>query len=163
MARRSKVILSSEDWAALTARQQDAYRRALRAGNRLQREKISASRAVKAERTTLDQLRRAYGTDLRRVRGRLTITRDRAYRRMWVVTTSGTRSLEVTKEEAQVVSGNMNAIAHYGVTQDRSWLAQYRATYVGGYKLVSDDDDSIALINELSQRGELDFEDIYDM
>ena len=105
-------------------------------------------------------MRRYLGADLKRnERGRLKLRRDRAYRRMAVFTTSGIRDIDVSRREASTVGSHWSAIAYYGASQDDSRLMRFDGVSVGGYELETD----IALINEMADRGALEFEDIYAM
>jgi hypothetical protein len=153
---RSRPIRSASSFAKLTSRQREAYERTLDAIRRMRRGE-SASRAAKNAGTTTRAMRRYLGADLKRTaRGRLKLTRDRAYRRMSVFTTSGVVDVDVSRREASIVGSHWSAIAYYGASQDDPRLQRFRGVSVGGYELETD----IALINEAADRGELEFEDI---
>jgi hypothetical protein len=156
---RSRPVRSASSFAKLTSRQREAYERTLDGVRRMRRGE-SATQAASSAGTTTRTMRRYLGADLKRdKRGRLKLRRDRAYRRMEVFTTSGKLPLDVSRREASIVGSHWSAIAYYGASQDDSRLMRFRGVYVGEYELETD----IAVINELANRGELEFEDIYSM
>jgi hypothetical protein len=154
---RSRPIRSASSFAKLTSSQREAYQRTLEAIGRMRRGE-SATRAARNAETTTRTMRRYLGADLKPTeRGRLKLRRDRAYRRMSVFTTSGVMDVDVNRRDASIVGSHWSAIAHYGASQDDSRLMRFRGMTVGGYELETD----IALINEVADRHELEFEDIY--
>jgi hypothetical protein len=158
---RSRPVRSASSFAKLSSRQREAYERTLDAVRRMRRGE-SASSAASNAGTTTRTMRRYLGADLKRnEHGRLKLRRDRAYRRMAVFTTSGIRDIDVSRREASIVGSHWSAIAYYGASpsQDDSRLMQFDGVSVGGYELETD----IALINEMADRGALEFEDIYAM
>lgn len=156
---RSRPVRSASSFAKLSSRQREAYERTLDAVRRMRRGE-SASRAASDAGTTTRTMRRYLGADLKRSeRGRLKLVRDRAYRRMSVFTASGVVDIDVSRREASIVGLHWSAIAYYGASQDDSRLMRFAGVSVGGYELETD----IALINEMADRGALEFEDIYAM
>jgi hypothetical protein len=155
----ARPIRTASSFARLTSTQREAYERTLTAIGQM-RHGESATAAARTAGTTTRTMRRYLGADLKRTeRGRLKLRRDRAYRRMAVLTTSGVQDVEVGRREASIVGSHWSAIAHYGASLERddSRLIRFQGVMVRGYELETD----IAIINELGHRGELEFEEIY--
>ncbi len=104
-------------------------------------------------------IKRYSGSDLGRVGRRYRIIRDRAYRPMRMLTNTGVETVGAGRRDASTVSEYWSAVGHYLKTGDDSRLRKFRGKTVGGLELETDLD----VIDERYQRGEIDFEDIYDL
>jgi hypothetical protein len=158
MARRSAAVRTARQFAALSGRQRAAYertveaRRYMRAGDSLS---VAARRAGTSPRT----VKRYAGSDLGKRGRRWRVTRDRAYRPMRVLTNTGVEVVDTSRRDASTVGRHWSAVGHYLEHGDDSELRKFRGVTVNGYELETDLD----VIDELAARGELDFEDIYEL
>ena len=124
----------------------------MRAGDSLT---VAARRAGTSPRT----IKRYAGSDLGKRGGRWRIARDRAYRPMRILTNTGVEVVDASRREASTVGRYWSAIGRYLQDGDDSELRKLRSVTVHGYELETDLD----VIDELAGRGELDFEDIYEL
>jgi hypothetical protein len=158
MAARLGAVRTTRQFAALSGRQRAAYertveaRRYMRAGDSLT---VAARRAGTSPRT----VKRYSGSDLGKRGRRWRIARDRAYRPMRILTNTGVEVLSVSRRDASIVGRHWAAIGRYLQNGDDSELRRLRGVTVNGYELETDLD----VIDELAARGELDFEDIYEL
>lgn len=158
MGRRSGAVRTARQFAALSDRQRSAYertveaRRYMRAGDSLT---VAARRAGTAPRTVKSYA----GSDLGKRGGRWRVARDRAYRPMRILTNTGVHVVDANRREASSVGRYWSAIGRYLQNEDDSELRKFRGVTVNGYELETDLD----VIDELAARGELDFEDIYEL
>jgi len=158
MARRSGAVRTARQFGALSGRQRAAYertveaRRYMRAGDSLT---VAARRAGTSPRT----VKRYAGSDLGKRGQRWRIARDRAYRPMRVLTNAGVEVVDASRRDASTVGRYWSAVGRYLQHGDDSELRKLRGVTVNGYELETDLD----VIDELAARGELDFEDIYEL
>jgi hypothetical protein len=158
MARPSGAVRTARQFGALSGRQRAAYertveaRRYMRAGDSLT---VAARRAGTSPRTVM----RYAGSDLGKRGRRWRVTRDRAYRPMRVLTNTGIEVVDASRRDASTVGRYWSAVGHYIQHGDDSELRKLRGVTVNGYELETDLD----VIDELAARGELDFEDIYEL
>jgi hypothetical protein len=128
----------------------------------MRNEGISLTRAASDAGTTSRVAQKYVGSALQRSpRGRYSaITTDRFYRRMTVITVDGPKLAEVRGSRmASLAAKHANAVRKFAETGDASDLRRFRGKSVGGEHLATDP----ATIKRLAHRGELDFEDIYDL
>lgn len=160
MARSRRPIRSAEAYAKLTSRQRDTYDRVLAAARDLHRGS-SARVAAKRAGTTQRTMKRYLGADMQRApNGRYKLRRDRAYRRMEVLTNTGPIAIEVSRRDASIVGRHWNAVRLYLETGDSSALSEFRGVVVaGGYELEADPD----VIDEFASLDVLSIEEIYQL
>jgi hypothetical protein len=79
---------------------------------------------------------------------------------MTVTTSDGQVLAEVRgSQAASTVSRHANAVQTFRQTDDESKLREFRGKSVAGHQLATDPD----VLRRLARRGELDFEDIYEL
>jgi hypothetical protein len=79
---------------------------------------------------------------------------------MTAVTDDGVVSVEVRgSRTASLLGRHSNAVQQFVETGDARVLRPFRGTSVGGHRLASDPD----VLRRLARRGELDFEELYDL
>jgi len=154
----AQPIRSAKSFARLTKPQRAAYQRTLDALSGMRRGQ-SLTAAARDAGTTPRTVRRYAGATVKRSGSRYRLGRDRLYRPMRVLTNTGVETVGVSRREAKLVGRHWNAVKRWGVHQDSSELDKLRGAVVGGYELETDLD----VIDELAARGELDFEDIYEL
>jgi hypothetical protein len=155
---RARPIRSAKSFASLSKPQRAAYQRTLDALDRMRRGQSLTAAARKAG-TTPRTMRKYAGATVKRSGSRYKLGRDRMYRPMRVLTNTGVETVSVSRREANIVGRHWNAVKRWGIHQDSSELNKLRGADVGGYELETDLD----VIDELAARGELDFEDIYEL
>ncbi len=104
-------------------------------------------------------MKRYLGADMQRGRGgRYRLRRDRAYRRMEVLTNSGPTPVQLGRRDASTVAKHWNAVRLYLETEHTSGLGAFRGVVVAGaYELETDLD----VIDELAGLDVLSIEEIY--
>jgi tRNA 2-selenouridine synthase SelU len=127
----------------------------------MRRDGLSLSAAAKRAGTTPNTIRRHAGSELSRERGRYVASRgDRLYRAMRVLTNTGVVDVGVAgSRQASLISSYWNAVDRYLRTGDSSQLGGFAGRSVAGVEFEADLD----VIDELAGRGELEFEDIYEI
>ncbi len=156
-----KIVRTAKQWAALTVPEKAARRRAFETLSTMRDEGIPVTPASKRAGTTGATVQKYAGPALKRdVRGRIVARpTDRLFRRLPALTTKGLRQLDLTdSREASVVGRHWNAIGQ-GLGGDWTKAATFKGTRVHGYALETDPD----MIEPQAQRGEFDFEDIYEL
>jgi hypothetical protein len=164
MARRSPAdIHTASDWVSLTANERLARDRALEALSLMRYEGLSLDSAAQAAGTTPGTVLKYAGGALQRtasgeIRARPS---DSLFRRMRVlVAGKGPREIDIpTSREASIIARHWNAVKHFLWTGDSRRLARFKGVTVAGRPLETDPD----VIERLAGRGELDFEDIYEL
>lgn len=157
----SKIVRTAKQWAGLTITEKTARRRALDGLSIMRDESIPVTPAAKRAGTTPATMQKYASPALRRdARGRIVARpTDRLFRRLPALTTKGLKQLDLTdSREASVVGRHWNAIGQ-GLSGDWTKAATFKGTRVHGYALETDPN----LIEPQAQRGELDFEDIYEL
>ena len=155
---RARPIRSAKSFDRLTLRQQGTYQRTLDTLSGMRRGQ-SLTAAAREAGTTPRTVRRYAGATVRRPGSRYVIGRDRLYRPMRVLTNTGEVTVSVGRREAKIVGRYWNAVGRYLHHGDSSELEKFRGVTVGGFELESDLD----VIDERAARGELDFEEIYEL
>lgn len=118
MARSPRPIRSAEAYAKLSSRQRDTYDRVLAAAREMRRGS-SARAAAKRAGTTQRTMKRYLGADMQRTpNGRYKLRRDRAYRRMEMLTNTSPMAIEVSRRDASIVGRHWNAVRLYLETGD---------------------------------------------
>lgn len=164
MARRSfSDIRTAREWGSLTAAQGAARDRALEALSLMRHERMPLDQAARAAGTTPAMVIKYAGAALQRsprgeFRARPT---DRLYRRMRVlVAGAGPQDIDIhSSRDAGIVARHWNAVKHFLGTGDTRRVARFRRASVAELRLETDPD----AIERWARRGELDFEDIYDL
>jgi hypothetical protein len=162
MPRRPALISGRKAWNALTSSGRIAYDRALDALAHMRSDGFSLTRASKEVGTTPATVKKYAGAALQRTPvGRLVAKpSDRFYRRMTVVTPNGPTLVEIRgSRTASMVGKHANAVRKFVETGDSSDLKAFRDKRVGGQPLATDPEK----LRQLARRGEVDFEDIYDL
>lgn len=157
-----KIVRTAKQWAGLTATEKAAHRRVLEALSIMRDEGIPVTPAAKRAGTVPATVKKYAGPALRRdARGRVAAkSTDRLFRRLPVLTAEGLKQLDLTASgDASVVGGHWSAIGHGLNTGNWSNVAAYKGRKVRGHTLETDPD----IIERHAQRGEVDFEDIYEL
>jgi len=158
-----RTILTPAQWAALGSAERLAHDRALEALSLMRGEGLPLAEAAKLAGTTPETVRQYMGEALTRdPKGRVVARpSDRLYRRMRVLTKpAGPKDLDIrSSRDATVVGKHWNAVKHHLSTGDERPLAAFKNVKVAGHFLETDPDT----IEAWASRGELDFEDIYDL
>lgn len=156
--RRRGGISGKKDWAALTRSEKVEYQRLL--------DDIAAHREgaprLRLGKRRLRSAKKLVGSVVRQDRkGRIAVaSADRLYRRMTVITLEGPKLVEVRGSRvASLVGKHANAVRKFVETGDARDLRQFRGKSVGGQRLAADP----KALRQLAQRGEVEFEDIYDL
>lgn len=156
-------IRDVKQWAALSASEKAARERALEALSLMRAEGLTLAQAARAAGTTpttvLKYARAALGRD---AHGQM-IPRplDHLFRRMRVLV-AGDRpqGLDIhSSREASIVSDYWHAVKHFLGTGDTQRIDRFEGIQVAGRRLETDPD----AIEFWAHRGELDFEDIYEL
>jgi hypothetical protein len=164
MARKSpRDIRTVSEWASLIASEKRARDRALEALSLMRHEDLSLDRAAEAAGTTPHTVLKYAGGALQRtasgeIRAR---SSDSLFRRMRaLVAGEGPRDVDVhTSREASIIARHWNAVKHFLWTGDPRRVARFKGVTVAGRPLETDPD----AIERWARRGELDFEDIYEL
>lgn len=158
-----KTILTAAQWAALSPTERAAHGRSLEALSLMRSEGLSLAEAAKLAGTSPETVRLYAGEALTRdPEGRITATpSDRLYRRMRALTRpDGPQDLDIqNSRDARRIGLHWNAVKHLLATGDERPLAAFKNVRVRGHQLETDPD----IIEAWARRGELDFEDIYDL
>ena len=160
--RRATPIYTARQYATLSLAEREARDEALEVLALMRREGLSFRKAVRRVGTSGGTAWRYVGAELRRTRGgRIVATRgDRLFRRMRVLTTDGLQTIDLRGSRvASLVAKHISAAKHYLSTGDESGLGPFTDVFPGGKRLMT---DPMAIERE-ARRGELDFEDIYDL
>lgn len=155
---RARPIRTEKSFAKLTRRQRATYQRTLDTLSGMRRGQ-SLTAAAREAGTTPRTVRKYAGAAVKRPGSRYVLGRDRMYRPMRVLTNTGVEPVGVSRREARTIGRHWNAVKRWGIYQDSSELDKFRGVTVGGYELETDLD----VIDELAGRGELEFEDIYEL
>jgi hypothetical protein len=155
---RARPIRSATSFAKLTHNQRATYQRTLDALSGMRRGQ-SLTAAAREAGTTPRTVRKYAGAAVKRPGSRYVLGRDRLYREPLILTNTGLRNVGVTRRDASTAGRYMNALKRYRNTGEDSALRRFNGVSIGGYELETDLD----LIDELAARGELDFEDIYEL
>jgi hypothetical protein len=158
----SDVVRTARQWEALTRAEKAARRRVLDAISISRDEGVSLTSASKRAGTTVSTVRRFAAPALRRdARGRIVAKpSDRLFRRLSVFTTKGVKHLDFTDSRVtSVVGRHWNAIGQGLNTGDWGSVAAFKGERVRRYTLETEPDT----IEAWARRGELDFEDIYEL
>ena len=157
-----KVVRTAKQWEALTPAEKAANRRGLETLSIMRHEGIPVTPASKRAGTTPATVQKYAAPALRRdARGRIVAkSSDRLFRRVAALTTKGLKQVDSTdSREAAVAGRHWNTIGHGLETGDWSRVAAFRGKKVRGRTLETDPD----VIEAQARRGELDFEDIYEL
>ncbi len=157
-----KIIRTGKQWTGLTVTEKAAHRRALEALSIMRDEGTPLTPAAKRAGTAPATVQKYAGPALRRGARRRIVAKssDRLFRRLPALTTKGLKQLDFTdSREASVVGRHWNAIGHGLNTGDWSRVAALRGKKIRGHTLEADPD----VIEVQARRGELDFEDIYEL
>ncbi len=160
--RAQQDIRGARQWAALRPAAKAARDRALEVLSLMRREGLSLARAATHAGTTPNTVWRYAGRALQRRPGRrIAATRgDRLYRRMRLLTAEGVVDVAVRGSRiASRVGEYWNAAQHYLATGDDKPLQPFRGKTVAGRPFETD----VRVIELWATRGELDFENIYDL
>jgi hypothetical protein len=158
MARRSGAVRTARQFVGLSGRQRAAYERTVEA-RRHMRAGDSLTAAARRAGTSPRTVKRYAGSDLGKRGRRWRIARDRAYRPMRVLTNTGVEVVGASRRDASTVGRYWSAVGRYLQHGDDSELRKLHGVTVNGHELETDLD----VIDELAARGELDFEDIYEL
>ncbi len=119
----------------------------------------SLTAASRKAGTSPSTVRRYAGSDIGRVGARYRIVRDRAYRPMRLLSNTGVETVGASRRDASTLGKYWAAVSQYLETGDESRLRQFTGKSVAGLELETDPD----VIDERYARGELEFEDIYEL
>ncbi|MGI8559470.1 MAG: hypothetical protein ACR2ND_14400 [Solirubrobacteraceae bacterium] len=155
---RARAIRSANSFAKLTRSQRATYQRTLDTLSGMRRGQ-SLTAAARHAGTTPRSVRRYAGATVKRSGSRYTLGRDRMYRQMNVLTNTGIEPVAVSRRESKTLGRYWNAVGRYLHHGDSSELSQFRGVSVGGYEL----ETALDVIDVLAARGQLDFEDIYEL
>jgi hypothetical protein len=157
---RATPIRSAKTFAKLNGRQRETYQRTLDALSGMRRGQ-SLDLAAREAGTTPRTVRRYVGAAVKRQGSRYVLGRDRLVRPAMRVLSSGCveRVDGLGRRDSRIAGRHANALKRYLDTGDASELQRLRGASVGGYELETDLD----VIDELAARGELEFEDIYEL
>jgi hypothetical protein len=155
---RARPIRSAKSFAKLTHNQRATYQRTLDTLSGMRRGQ-SLTAAAREAGTTPRTVRKYAGAAVNRPGSRYRLGRDRLYRPMRILTNSGIETVSVGRRDASAVGRYWNAVRRWGIDRDSTEVDKFRGVSVGGYELETDLD----VIDELAARGELEFEDIYEL
>lgn len=158
MAHPSRAVRTARQFAALSSRQRAAYERTVEA-RRHMRAGDSLTAAARRAGTSTRTVKRYAGSDLGKRGRRWRIARDRAYRPMRVLTNTGVEVVDASRRDASTIGRHWGAVGRYLQHNDDSELRKLRGASINDYELETDLD----VTDELAGRGELDFEEIYEL
>jgi len=147
---------------ALSPAEREVRDEALEVVALMRRDGLSFKRATKQVGVAPAIVWRYVGAALRRKRNGRVVAKpaDRLYRRMRVLTAEGLQDVGLRGSRvASLVGAHWNAIKKYVETGDDSELNAFTDEFPGGKRLATDS----LVIDREARRGELDFEDIYDL
>ncbi len=158
-----KVVRTAKQWEALTDTEKAARRRALDVLSIMREEGIPLTPASEKVGTSVATAKKYLGSAaLRRDARRRIVAKssDRLFRRLPALTTKGLKQMDFTdSRQSSVVGRYWNEIGHGLNTGDWSGVATFKGKKVRGRALETDPD----VIEARARRGELDFEDIYEL
>ena len=157
----AKYVSTARQFAALTSAEREARDEALEVVS-LMRRGLSFTQAARQVGVTPTTIRRYAGVVLRRTRnGQVVATRaDRLLRRMQVLTSEGKQTINLRgSRSASIVAKHWSVIRKYLETGDERGLQAFTDVFPGGKRFATDP----VVIDREARRGELDFEDIYDL
>jgi hypothetical protein len=154
----TRSVTTERAYGKLNRSQRESYHRTLDALSGMRRGQ-SLTAAAREAGTTPATVRRYAGATVKRPGGRYTLGRDRLYRPMRILTNTGVRTVGVGRQDSKIIGGHWNSVNQYLRAGDSSALEKFTGVSVGGYELQTDLD----AIDELAGRGELEFEDIYEL
>ena len=150
-------IYRRQDWEALSPSLKVEYQQLLDE-IAVQREGGARVRLGKGRRRLAEKLVGSVVTQNRKGHVRVAPA-DRLYRRMTVITSDGPQLVELRGSRvASLVARHANAVRKFVDTGDARGLRQFRGQSAGGYQLATNPN----VVRRLANRGEIDFEDIYD-
>jgi hypothetical protein len=159
---RRRSVFGRKAWNGLTPIQRASRDRALDALARMRSGGQSLTRAAREAGTTPAVVRKYVGSALRRTRdgGVTAKASDRLYRRMTAITPDGPALVEVRgSRAASLIGKHANAVRKFVETGDARDLHKFRGKTVGGRSLATDPE----VLRRLARRGEVEFEDIYEL
>jgi hypothetical protein len=154
-------IRNVRDERALRPAARQARGRALDAVALARRENLTIRTAARRSGVSVGTIRKYAGSALETdAFGRLAAKdADRLYRRVRVIGSRGETFIDVRgSRRASLVADYWNAVRHYLLAGDEVPLRRFRGVSVGGEELETDPD----VIEEISRRGEVSFEDLYE-
>lgn len=155
-------IRNAKEERALRSAAREGRARALEAVGLARRENLTIRTAARRIGVGVGTVRKyaspALTTD---AFGRLVATdADRLYRRVQVIGPEGDVFVSTRgSRRASTVGEYWNAVRHYLSTGDESGLARFAGVRIAGVELETDPD----VIDELARRGDVSFEDLYEM
>jgi hypothetical protein len=156
------LVRNAREERALRPASREARARSLEALALARRENLTMRTAARRTGVSMGTVRRYAGSALEKdVFGRLVPKdADRLYRRVHVIGPQGDLWIDTRGSKAATTIGEYwNAVRHYLGSGDDRPLERFRGQRVGGVELETEPD----VIDELARRGEVSFEDLYEL
>ncbi len=162
--RAPRPIRSRQAYERLSRRERKTQQRAAAAVATMKREGISLSEAARQEKTTPNTVRKYAGHALER-RGSRVVVKERhhLYRRMEFLTPDGKIEIDVTNSKtASDIGRYFNVVKRYIYMGEEHGLREFHGKFVQAGKVKHPYITDTAILDELAERGELSYEDIYE-